>query len=139
MMEVVCHRGCPECRTLSDFVTPSKYWVEDQEEKKQIIKEYKDAMSKKPCKYFKQGQGMCPFGGACFYNHTLSDGTKVDLPLPRPRRRRNPEGRAIEQYFLWEFLEPDDNWSHVEDLEWSSFLSDSEDTSSEISFELIFS
>ncbi len=37
-------RSCPECRTKSDFVTPSKYWIDKQEEKDALIKQYKGAL-----------------------------------------------------------------------------------------------
>ena len=34
-------KACPECRVKSDFVTPSRYWFENEEQKKKIINEYK--------------------------------------------------------------------------------------------------
>lgn len=34
-------RACPECRVKSDFVTPSKYWVEDPADKDKLICGYK--------------------------------------------------------------------------------------------------
>jgi E3 ubiquitin-protein ligase makorin len=34
-------KACPECRVKSDFVTPSRYWFEDESNKKRIIEEYK--------------------------------------------------------------------------------------------------
>lgn len=37
-------RACPECRVSSDFVVPSKYWVEDQEDKDKLIQDYKSAL-----------------------------------------------------------------------------------------------
>lgn len=37
-------RACPECRTPSDFVCPSIYWVDTKEEKEKLIKDYKDAL-----------------------------------------------------------------------------------------------
>ena len=37
-------RACPECRVKSDFVTPSKYWVEDKQEKEKLIIGYKQAL-----------------------------------------------------------------------------------------------
>ena len=86
-------RACPECRVNSDFVVPSKYWVEDKEDKDKLIEEYKNALSNKPCKYFKEGRGECPFAGACFYRHQYPDGRKADMPPPRVRRtRQNQEG-----------------------------------------------
>lgn len=64
------------------------YWVDTKEEKQKLIDSYKDALSKKDCKYFKQGRGKCPFGNKCFYLHALPDGTKTDVGPP-PRQRRN--------------------------------------------------
>lgn len=48
--------------------------------------------SAKPCKYFKQGEGQCPFGNKCFYLHALPDGTKKDVGPPRRRRRFAADG-----------------------------------------------
>lgn len=81
-------RACPECRVSSDFVVPSRYWIDDKDEKERLISDYKVALSQKPCKYFKEGRGECPFAGACFYRHAYPDGSKADMPPPRPRRRQ---------------------------------------------------
>jgi hypothetical protein len=32
----------PECRTKSDFITPTKYWPENDQAKKNLIQSYKD-------------------------------------------------------------------------------------------------
>lgn len=34
-------KACPECRVKSDYVTPSKFWFENDDNKKNIIEEYK--------------------------------------------------------------------------------------------------
>ncbi|CAG0894195.1 unnamed protein product, partial [Darwinula stevensoni] len=73
-------RACPECRTKSDFVCPSRIWIEDPEKKKKLIDEYKNGMNQKHCKYFKQGRGDCPFGNKCFYLHQLPDGEIINNP-----------------------------------------------------------
>ena len=39
-----CFRKCPLCRVQSDFITPSKLWVETEEEKKALIDGYKNAL-----------------------------------------------------------------------------------------------
>jgi hypothetical protein len=39
-----CNRSCPECRVKSDFVTPSKFWVDVKEDKEKLIDEYKQAL-----------------------------------------------------------------------------------------------
>lgn len=86
-------RGCPECRTSSDFVTPSAYFVDKGEEKRALIEGYKAALATKPCKYFKQGRGVCPFANKCFYQHSLPDGTPApDVGPPTTRRRFDDEG-----------------------------------------------
>ncbi len=32
----------PECRIKSDFVTPTKYWPENEQAKQELIKAYKE-------------------------------------------------------------------------------------------------
>ncbi|XP_051776462.1 probable E3 ubiquitin-protein ligase makorin-1 [Erpetoichthys calabaricus] len=84
-------KSCPECRITSNFVIPSEYWVEDKEEKQKLIQKYKDAMSNKPCRYFDEGRGTCPFGGNCFYKHAFPDG-RIEEPQTR-RRQLGSSGR----------------------------------------------
>ncbi|KRT80799.1 zinc finger protein [Oryctes borbonicus] len=79
-------RACPECRVTSDFVCPSSYWADTVSEKETLISNYKKALSKKDCKYFRKGVGSCPFGNKCFYLHALNDGTKVDVGPPPSQR-----------------------------------------------------
>jgi len=112
-------RSCPECRVASDFVVPSKYWMETSEEKDKLIGDYKKALSAKPCKYFKQGRGECPFGGKCFYLHANPDGSKVELPSPRPRRRFNANGdlERFERIVMWDFIESDEDYRWLLNLE----------------------
>ncbi|XP_066960248.1 probable E3 ubiquitin-protein ligase makorin-1 isoform X1 [Macrobrachium rosenbergii] len=103
-------RSCPECRTQSDYVIPSRYWVDDKdkEEKEKLLVSYRRALSAKPCKYFKEGQGQCPFGNKCFYLHALPDGTKKDVGPPRRRRRFTADGELqsyLENMVLWDFIE----------------------------------
>jgi E3 ubiquitin-protein ligase makorin len=50
-------------------VCPSKHWIDTPEEKAKLLVDYKDALTKKQCKYFKKGVGECPFGNKCFYRH----------------------------------------------------------------------
>ncbi len=47
-------RSCPECRTCSDFVCPSSFWVDNPKEKQELITKYKKALAEKDCKYFKK-------------------------------------------------------------------------------------
>ncbi|KAK1901755.1 putative E3 ubiquitin-protein ligase makorin-2 [Dissostichus eleginoides] len=100
-----CHTFCLTCirqwrctRSFSNsiinfsnkFVIPSVFWVEDQEEKDHLIDLFKSGVSKKSCKYFDQGRGVCPFGGKCLYLHALPDGTRAEPD--RPRKQLSSEG-----------------------------------------------
>ncbi|XP_038551344.1 probable E3 ubiquitin-protein ligase makorin-2 isoform X1 [Micropterus salmoides] len=98
-------KSCPECRVISEFVIPSVYWVEDQEEKDHLIELFKSGVSKKACKYFDQGRGSCPFAGKCLYLHAFPDGTRAEPD--RPRKQLSSEGnvRFMNNVRLWDFIE----------------------------------
>ncbi|XP_076865718.1 E3 ubiquitin-protein ligase makorin-2 isoform X2 [Brachyhypopomus gauderio] len=98
-------KSCPECRVVSEFVIPSVYWVEDQEEKNRLIEEFKSGVSKKPCKYFDQGRGTCPFGGKCFYMHAYPDGTRAEPDKPRKQLSSEGNVRFLNSVRLWDFIE----------------------------------
>ncbi|XP_029847275.2 E3 ubiquitin-protein ligase makorin-1-like [Ixodes scapularis] len=131
-------RSCPECRTQSDFVTPSSFWVEVGPEKDKLIAEYKKAMSVKPCRYFQEGRGICPFGRACFYQHLYPDRREAVLPPPRRRRRENRASdiQTLHGMYLWDFLDLGDHLlfptfnqmlptvpdTDDEEIEWNSLL-----------------
>jgi E3 ubiquitin-protein ligase makorin len=78
-------KSCPECRVTSNFVVPSRYWVDEKDNKAKLIATYQSELSKKHCKYFNRGQGKCPFNDKCFYLHAYPDGR---IASPRPVRRR---------------------------------------------------
>ncbi|XP_050031157.1 E3 ubiquitin-protein ligase makorin-1-like isoform X1 [Dermacentor andersoni] len=128
-------RACPECRVPSDFVTPSSFWVDMGDEKDKLIADYKSAMSAKPCRYFQEGRGECPFAGACFYKHMYPDGRKAVMPPPRPRRRQNHNGdlEIMERLYLWDFLDVADSHMfapfNLEDV--FEILSETEDSDSD--------
>ncbi|CAG0884447.1 unnamed protein product [Cyprideis torosa] len=114
-------RSCPECRTSSNYICPSRYWVEKPEEKGKLLEKYHGAMSKKHCKYFKRGSGECPFGNKCFYLHQKANGEKVDVGPPRRRRRMNQDGELdlMQRLLLWEFIEERDEldtWLAMDDF-----------------------
>ena len=44
------------------------------------------------CKFFKRGEGSCPFGSKCFYLHVDKHGQAVQLGPPRRRQRMNAHG-----------------------------------------------
>ncbi|XP_060035185.1 E3 ubiquitin-protein ligase makorin-1-like [Erinaceus europaeus] len=71
-------KSCPTCRTLSHFIVPSEYWVEEEEEKMKLIEEYKKKMNNIDCKYFNKGRGKCPYGASCFYKHGYPDGRRLE-------------------------------------------------------------
>ncbi|XP_055705345.1 probable E3 ubiquitin-protein ligase makorin-1 [Phlebotomus papatasi] len=122
-------RACPECRVASDFVCPSTYWVDTQEEKAKLIEEYKAALNAKDCKYYKKGSGSCPFGNKCFYKHADRDGKLVDLGAPRRRYvqsgAHSNEVEILQQLIFWDFIdayEIDSNLSDSDDSEWSDYF-----------------
>uniref|UniRef100_A0AAY4BFM8 RING-type E3 ubiquitin transferase n=1 Tax=Denticeps clupeoides TaxID=299321 RepID=A0AAY4BFM8_9TELE len=98
-------KSCPECRITSNFIIPSEYWVEEKEEKQKLIQKYKDGMGSKPCRYFDEGRGTCPFGANCFYKHAFPDGR---LEEPQPQRRQtgsNGRNRNSRRTPLWDILD----------------------------------
>ncbi|KAJ7994390.1 hypothetical protein DPEC_G00248790 [Dallia pectoralis] len=98
-------KSCPECRVVSEFVIPSVYWVEDQDEKNRLIEEFKFGVSKKHCKYFDQGRGTCPFGAKCFYMHAYADGTRAEPDKPRKQLGCEGNVRFLNSVRLWDFIE----------------------------------
>merc|ERR1712002_365861 len=96
-------RACPECRVKSDFIVPSQYWYEDEDDKKRLMEEYKKALSNKPCKHFDQGRGECPFGSHCFYKHAYPDG-RIASPKPPRRKRQNADGELddMAHFAIWD-------------------------------------
>lgn len=98
-------KSCPECRVISEFVIPSVYWVENQEEKDHLIELFKSGVSKKACKYFDQGRGSCPFGGKCLYRHAFPDGTRAEADKPRKQLSSEGNVRFMNSVRLWDFIE----------------------------------
>ncbi|XP_036806891.1 probable E3 ubiquitin-protein ligase makorin-2 isoform X1 [Oncorhynchus mykiss] len=98
-------KSCPECRVVSEFVIPSGFWVEDQDEKNRLIEDFKSGVSKKACKYFDQGRGTCPFGGKCFYMHAYPDGTRAEPDKPRKQLGSEGNVRFLNSVRLWDFIE----------------------------------
>lgn len=103
-------RACPVCRVASNFVCPSDFWVNDEKEKTTLIKNYKDALSKKDCKYFREGNGECPFGANCFYRHAYPDGTLQDRSKIRKYGNGSGKLKTHLPVNLWDFFEERDNW-----------------------------
>uniref|UniRef100_A0A8C8REK4 RING-type E3 ubiquitin transferase n=1 Tax=Pelusios castaneus TaxID=367368 RepID=A0A8C8REK4_9SAUR len=60
-------------------------------------------INNKPCRYFDEGRGSCPFGGNCFYKHAYPDGRREE-----PQRQKvGPSSRYRTQRRnrFWEFIE----------------------------------
>lgn len=104
-------RACPECRQTSDYICPSRFWVESEEEKGRLLGDYRRNLGQKDCKYFDKGEGECPFGNKCFYKHADKDGRVVDVgPPTKPVRRTDRDGNMsmMQRLLLYDFLEERD-------------------------------
>ena len=75
--EVASRRVCPTCRKPSDYVVPSPILASNNEEKQQILRNYKDRLATIPCRNFDGELGSCTFGKNCFYAHL--DGSGKDI------------------------------------------------------------
>lgn len=87
--------SCPECRTESDCIFPSKYFLTGKA-KVEAIDDYKRERASRSCKFFKIGtRGSCPFGPRCFYAHKDIDGTDM-----KPFDTAKPKGQSLEDSSL---------------------------------------
>ncbi|XP_054551432.1 probable E3 ubiquitin-protein ligase makorin-3 [Talpa occidentalis] len=82
-------KSCPQCRVTSNFVIPSEFWVEEEDEKQKLIQQYKEAMRNKTCRYFSVGRRCCPFGEKCFYKHAEPEG-QGEEPHAEPEGQEPP-------------------------------------------------
>lgn len=96
-------RSCPLCRTLTYFVVPSSVWVEDVDEKAEIIEAYKKKLGEIPCKHYTHGVNTCPFGTSCFYSHVNPDGT-VDKRVLRTIVDGNEKANVYRETKLSDFI-----------------------------------
>lgn len=103
--EVTSRRVCPTCRKASDYVVPSRILPRSDGEKEDLLKSYRERLSKLPCKRWCGVLGSCPFGRDCFYAHLDDDGkdiksqdrTMQQLYEERERHRENQrEGMEME-------------------------------------------
>ncbi|CAG9326484.1 unnamed protein product [Blepharisma stoltei] len=69
-------RSCPICRVPSFYILPSTDLVMRYEDKLHLAESYKKKLSSIPCQHFNFGDGECPFGGSCFYDHRYRNGQK---------------------------------------------------------------
>jgi len=91
-------RCCPTCRKHSDYVVASRVFPSSEQQKAQIVQEYKNRLAVIPCRRYQQTQelGSCRFGSDCFYAHLDENGVDVKeldmsmeaLSQARQERRR---------------------------------------------------
>lgn len=60
--------SCPVCKVRSSFITPSKHWFENKDEKHRIIKKHRNHLKTLPCRYYLR-HGFCRYSDRCFYDH----------------------------------------------------------------------
>ncbi|CAF0793878.1 unnamed protein product [Adineta ricciae] len=60
--------SCPVCKIRSAFITPSKHWFENKEDKYRIVKKHKNHLKTLPCRYYLR-HGFCRYSDRCFYDH----------------------------------------------------------------------
>jgi hypothetical protein len=60
--------SCPVCKVRSAFITPSKHWFENKEDKHHIVKKHKNHLKTLPCRYYLR-HGFCRYSDRCFYDH----------------------------------------------------------------------
>ncbi|XP_068163658.1 probable E3 ubiquitin-protein ligase makorin-1 [Antennarius striatus] len=96
---------CPKCGITSNFVIPSEFWVEDEDDKQKLIQKYKDGMRNKPCRYFDEGRGTCPFGAICFYKHAFPAGQLLEAQPPRRQPGSNDKNMQNSRTPLWNIFE----------------------------------
>ncbi|KAL3086613.1 hypothetical protein niasHT_037739 [Heterodera trifolii] len=102
-------RSCPECRVHSDYVIPSKVWIDLNSDKDKLVSVFKGNTKKIACKYVVNGDvDKCPFGNKCFYKHQLPDGSIVEGKSPT-QLRKNRRNDAI-VFSLYDFLPSDSDW-----------------------------
>ena len=61
-------------------------------------------MKQIPCKHFNYGEGDCPFGASCFYQHVYPDGTIATANL-RKVNGVDEGAKIIKEVSLWDFIE----------------------------------
>ncbi|XP_072886446.1 makorin, ring finger protein, 4 isoform X2 [Hemitrygon akajei] len=84
-------KACPECRVVSSYYIPNRYWVVD-EEKQELITKFKAEKRKIRCKFFLQSNGKCPFKSECIYLHEFPEGYRPARRQPRKRSNHPPFG-----------------------------------------------
>lgn len=103
-MHDLATKSCPLCRVVTYFIIPSNTWTVDYVEKQKIIDGYKKKLGEIHCKYYSSGDGVCPFGGSCFYAHKNRDGS-IDRPVLRAYVDKNEQLKIIRETRLCDFID----------------------------------
>ncbi|KAB7507008.1 E3 ubiquitin-protein ligase makorin-1, partial [Armadillidium nasatum] len=101
-------RACPECRVQSDYVIPSRYWVDDKdkEEKEKLVESYKDALSLVSTSNKGKVSVLLETNASTFTLYLM--GTRKDVGPPKRKRRFDAEGELqvyLDHMVLWDFIE----------------------------------
>jgi len=109
--EVASRRVCPTCRKSSDYVVPSMCMPANDQEKEEVLQNYKIKLSVIPCKSFEVGKlGSCSFGRDCFYAHSDCKGKdiksrdKTMQQLYEERQRHRNVGRETDIEYITEMI-----------------------------------
>jgi len=60
--------SCPVCKVRSAFITPTKHWYDNKEDKYRLVKKHKSHLKTLPCRYYLR-HGFCRYSDRCFYDH----------------------------------------------------------------------
>jgi hypothetical protein len=60
--------SCPVCKVRSAFITPSKQWYDNKDDKYRLVKKHKSHLKTLPCRYYLR-HGFCRYSDRCFYDH----------------------------------------------------------------------
>ncbi|CAF1177151.1 unnamed protein product [Adineta ricciae] len=85
--------SCPVCKVRSAFITPSKHWYDNKDDKARIIKKHKNHLKSLPCRYYLR-HGFCRYSDRCFYDHyEAAKQYKQQNPQSRDRDRERDRDR----------------------------------------------
>jgi len=89
---------CPVCRETISLIIPSTIYAKG-DHKKQIEELHRAKISSIPCRYFKFGNGRCPWGFECIYGHFNTDGTKAVTSYPPRNRSMHIDAMSDDRFF----------------------------------------
>ncbi|KAI0987739.1 hypothetical protein GJ496_009941 [Pomphorhynchus laevis] len=107
---------CPQCRTMSHMMFPSRVWFNTVAEKKQMINEKLREWSTKPCRFFRGGTGFCRFGNRCRFQHS------IDFQSPELINQQHPVTNFIDDNCSIQAV-----YEQASDIDWNAFLGHDDD------------